>query len=138
LQNNSASWDVQMGFNSLFKELMLYCSLIHPAGTWMNRGITPLMLTLACPICFTSEYSIWYLSNRKVGGPHSQSGYFGEEFSFVAVENRVMTPWCPACIAVITLSVLPRPVVCCEWQVWCEIGSELPGYPHLLRQYGGQ
>jgi hypothetical protein len=49
LQNNSASWDLQTGFNSLFKGLMLYRSLAHHEGTWMNGSIAPLVFNLGMP-----------------------------------------------------------------------------------------
>jgi hypothetical protein len=49
LQNNLASWDLEMGFNSLFKGLMLYCSLTHHKGMWMNGGNAPLVFNLSMP-----------------------------------------------------------------------------------------
>jgi hypothetical protein len=61
LQYNSLSWDLQTGFNLLFKGLMLYRSLAHHEGSWMNGGIAPLVFNLLCPICFMFEDSIWYL-----------------------------------------------------------------------------
>jgi hypothetical protein len=48
LQNNSASRDLQMGFNS-FNGLMLYCSLTHHKDMWMNGGIPPLVFNLGMP-----------------------------------------------------------------------------------------
>jgi len=45
LRINSASWGLQMAF----KELMLYCSLTHHEGMWMNGGIAPLVFNLSMP-----------------------------------------------------------------------------------------
>jgi hypothetical protein len=95
-------WQQQQPYPHAHTPLKVSLCLINETlfleNIWGNEGIAPSLLTSAVdggewsasrPGCFTpKEIALRYLLYRRLGGPQSRSGRYGEDKNIVPIGNR--------------------------------------------------
>jgi hypothetical protein len=60
---------------------------------------------------------LWYLLDRRLGGPQSQSGYYGESNSLVPAKNQILIPWPSSPVAIKHVKIILKKVKLSLWLI---------------------